>query len=1472
MVLSFLPCLLPGLLLCRLGIASASVPISPPSLAPTRAPTIMPTSSISLDYSWTFAGPSLYWSQVAISSNAQLMAAAAIYSSPTSLGGIYLSSDYGATWNASSADSSLLWISVCSSDSGEFLAAADQTTGIYISSDYGSTWTLKYSTSTTGNVVDFACSSSGQFIYGIANSGYVLGTSNYGLTWSILYTLGNLLSLGCDSTGQYIVASHYYNGVYLSSDYGSSFNLSYQSPSSGLYFYGSAISSDAKYLLASYQTMNTEGIVTAGFLLLSNNTGSSWSLVYKADSISFPYLAMNSSGGLMLAYNAYYSLPSIYVSSSYGANNSWGVLYELNSVGEASNGLDCSGDGNYILATRFQAPLYLGVKNPSNLSPSVVPTHLPTPSPSSSPSSASTPTPSSTSLAPMRSSVPTISPAPTFSGGAGGDGYSWETSYSSSVFFTLASSSASGNVVAIASAEGIYLSSTSGYTWNVTSAPTDMPWRAVVVNSAGQFLYAAQLSSTSSGQIWMSSNVGETWIALEGSPLTSWTDIATDSTGQYIVASSSVSGVWTSVDNGNHWRFVDAFPSANWTSVASDASGQNLLAVSADYLPMYRSVDYGTSWIALAINSTFNYTYVTCSSSGNIIVAIALASPETHYSLSATIAADNTIRMLLISLTSGANIYVSSAPFEYYVSAAISSDGGIIAAASSDSGVYISSDAGGTWTLSLSSTSASWYGVAMNANGTLLVATSTEGEIFVALATSSSPTKQPSSHDDDDVGKVVDEDSVQSIVILLGALIPSIGLMGSAMVIKMLRRKNVNQASKLSGVSLEPLDIALKCISWFFFVLDVFANINSPGANILLVSRVPVTIAWVVIVYFLFQYSPIDSSSNFSVDHSNLSIDTEHSYLYLRQYLHSPSLLSNSLLTSLSDLVIYGIIVVVALFDLSLITYLPWKRTEFTDLSKGYPTLFITRCCTYSTFATSVLQTLASVVLFLAEHHSNVLAILFIVFSVLNSLRSIIQVLMSFLAMRLLRSKDLEASCSLRLMSRSGQSVVFGDEESSFGAIELRRSTFVTKRSSQDDESHDKDRAVSDIITCSSPSFERNPIHRESLDSSGVELTTNSIPPYLQRTMGIMAFTKEENEEEEEEEPNKEHKAKVKHADETLEVLRSQLVKAGILPLEYITLAEIRAELSVLFELINTGQAYPEARLDYLLSFLEMNSEYKKEKEDELKQWRVEVKSFALECLATMRAFIPPQIFRTTENMLTAEYLYSPALAKRILTKKCLWLVRMLPEDLDRLHEAELLGRFNPEAQNLDVVELSAIYAMLPLQFTKDPFEKKAKWRASIEANLMKTVADMKANKLSKEKLRCGVYKDQKGLFGDRESLYAMDAMSSVDAFRPRDSYLHIMRSNNNTSKNNTAHNTDKDANADMQDNFHLEAHQRDKYRNTFASLQDLLNTNVAFDEENAVEDIKVSCIENHLQSENSLLKESPLPSLVPSLHQLIND
>eukprot|EP01031_Cornospumella_fuschlensis_P035110 gene35110-42525_t len=247
------------------------------------------------------------------------------------------------------------------------------------------------------------------------------------------------------------------------------------------------------------------------------------------------------------------------------------------------------------------------------------------------------------------------------------------------------------------------------------------------------------------------------------------------------------------------------------------------------------------------------------------------------------------------------------------------------------------------------------------------------------------------------------------------------------------------------------------------------------------------------------------------------------------------------------------------------------------------------------------------------------------------------------------------------------------------------------------------------------------------------------------------------------------------YADETVEVLRFQLQKAGKVPVSFMPLDALQSEIADIFQQANAGQPFDEARLDYLLMCLDCNPAYRLEKEQETLRWRSEHEEYLQECLDTMRSYIPPYIFNATHKHLTEVDHMNAGIAKRILTKKCLWLVRLTREDISKLHVAELSGRFNPEAQGLDVVEIAAIFCALPTAFTiADGEGKKERWRAGVEQQVKDMLKQLKAGTLPTSKKRNAVYASQSGLYGQRSSLHTLRAANTGAETTDRQSWMFI--------------------------------------------------------------------------------------------------
>lgn len=232
------------------------------------------------------------------------------------------------------------------------------------------------------------------------------------------------------------------------------------------------------------------------------------------------------------------------------------------------------------------------------------------------------------------------------------------------------------------------------------------------------------------------------------------------------------------------------------------------------------------------------------------------------------------------------------------------------------------------------------------------------------------------------------------------------------------------------------------------------------------------------------------------------------------------------------------------------------------------------------------------------------------------------------------------------------------------------------------------------------------------------------------------------------------------------------------------SLQEIQNELEALTQLAHSGYDIDEKRFDYLLKAQEANEEYQEMVAEEKEHWRESVSDFVQECLERTRTFIPVNIFHSsTEDMLNLGL--SPELARRLQQRQCLWLTRMSPTEISRLHEYDLIGRYNCLQQQLDIIETAALYAALPDAFRNDALGKKLDWRNSVEDALRQMLLDNDEDKLPAHRIRNPAYDGlQFGPIKDTKSVRQNDVVSSAASFLPRRSFTETCRQHSILSKN----------------------------------------------------------------------------------------
>jgi hypothetical protein len=248
--------------------------------------------------------------------------------------------------------------------------------------------------------------------------------------------------------------------------------------------------------------------------------------------------------------------------------------------------------------------------------------------------------------------------------------------------------------------------------------------------------------------------------------------------------------------------------------------------------------------------------------------------------------------------------------------------------------------------------------------------------------------------------------------------------------------------------------------------------------------------------------------------------------------------------------------------------------------------------------------------------------------------------------------------------------------------------------------------------------------------------------------------------------------AREPYADKTIEILKQQVMHdyRGK-PLEYIPLPIIKAELAQLMKAAAEGAPFDEGRLDHLIRCMEYNDEYIAQKQEEERRWNEDIREVLTRCLEAMRPFVPVSIASMTLSELESAGL-SRVLAKRIMTKRCLWLIRMDQGDIGKMHAADLSGKYSAEAQNLDAIEMAAIYVwLLDVNFEGDAGGVKRKVRDSLKRGLKEKMGQASSfDELLKR--RNAAYKDQRGPFAsDLDAVCTQEVVSSEDAFAPRQSF-----------------------------------------------------------------------------------------------------
>eukprot|EP01038_Epipyxis_sp_PR26KG_P016660 gene16660-22775_t len=330
---------------------------------------------------WTeVAIPTTYYQSfayVAVSGTGQYMAFTNNEYSDIYTCGVFVSNDYGSTWNNTINSDNIGYGSYCSaveiSDNGNFIISActnpNDFYSTYIASsiNYGSNWTLNYINSLQGAPNSMALNSTGQQVAYCSFSGVYI-SKDYGSSFPISPGLViECQSITSCSSGQYIAALVEFGDVYLSNDYGSTWSIS------------TGISTSTALLACISMSASGQFITAVGYgtdynpAYVSSNYGASFTY----SPVPFPpfslsTVAMDDSGQMAFAEGAL----GLYTSNNYGKTFSIslsdkdGICATFTSI--LANLIATNSDGSIVLVN-WCGNLYIGQSSQPTKSPSSSP-------------------------------------------------------------------------------------------------------------------------------------------------------------------------------------------------------------------------------------------------------------------------------------------------------------------------------------------------------------------------------------------------------------------------------------------------------------------------------------------------------------------------------------------------------------------------------------------------------------------------------------------------------------------------------------------------------------------------------------------------------------------------------------------------------------------------------------------------------------------------------------------------------------------------------------------------------------------------------------------------------------------------------------------------------------------------------------------------------------------------------------------
>jgi tetratricopeptide (TPR) repeat protein len=188
-------------------------------------------------------------------------------------------------------------------------------------------------------------------------------------------------------------------------------------------------------------------------------------------------------------------------------------------------------------------------------------------------------------------------------------------------------------------------------------------------------------------------------------------------------------------------------------------------------------------------------------------------------------------------------------------------------------------------------------------------------------------------------------------------------------------------------------------------------------------------------------------------------------------------------------------------------------------------------------------------------------------------------------------------------------------------------------------------------------------------------------------------------------------KKKLKRQKMLLDLLRSQLLGLGVRPIEeVVSYDRAEARLKEALQRLLEGNEDAAADFERWDEYVRNHPEYKRRELEKIALWQSENSPLNAAALYNAKSYVPVDIYTCTKDHVFSS-LPKP-LARRVWNEKSLWLLRMSPALIAKLHIADLQSKYS--TQSLDEIELRAVYAVMPPKFENDSTGEKEGWRAGI--------------------------------------------------------------------------------------------------------------------------------------------------------------